>query len=274
MNKLLLAIASICLASPALADLQMTIRDGDGRVSTISSDGQRSRIQESSDSSYVIIDYAAGEMLMVDPKRNEVLQTGLGKGGAAVAGSGGVEIGLKKKGGGPVIAGYSTSKYAFTANGTACGTIYASPKLLRNSAVRTLFESMRSLQAQSRQMMQGMSGILPLCQQANLFLIDSLESIGAPMRVLDQNGQLESEVVQVRTDVNIPGSRYRAPAGMSVVSMEEKMNQMQGQTQELMQQVPEMGEILQQLEQGGQQIPDDAMEQLKKLQQQLKQLKQ
>ena len=123
MKRFLTIGISIFLASPVFADVQITILDGKGSTSVISSDGERARFDENEEPGYAVIDYGAREMMYVDPSRNEVMQTSLGKGGVAVTSGGGVDVGLKSKGGGPVIAGYNTKKYAFTANGQSCGCI-------------------------------------------------------------------------------------------------------------------------------------------------------
>ena len=195
--------------------------------------------------------------MYVDPSRNEVMQTSLDRGGVAVTDSNGVDVRLKGKGKGPVIAGYKTKKYKFTANGQPCGMIYASKKLLKNSAVRRLFESMRTMQAQSRQMMQGMGGFMDLCEQANLFLTDALEEVGVPLRIQGPDGRVESEVIEVVTKAKFPAGHYDAPAGMTRVEMQHTMPK-------TMEQMPNMDELLQQMGQDGQ-IPEDLMDQLKQL---------
>ena len=269
MKKIIIAAMALILVQPVLADIMMTISDGEGRTSDISSDGQRARIQEQGDASYVVIDYTNREMLMVDTKRNEVMRMNLGKGG--VGGGVGIDVQLKKKGGGPVIAGYGTKKYNFTANGEKCGTVYASKKLLKNREVRSLFESMRAMQSQSQRMMQQMGGFLSLCQQANMSLTDALEEVGVPMRIIERDGKVTSDVVKVDTDANYPSSHYEAPAGMTEVDMQQQMQESMQQTDQMMQQMPDMNELMQQMEESGIEIPAETMEQIKQLQQQMQQ---
>ena len=267
--KIIPPLLAIVLPGSLLADVMMTIRDGEGQASQVMSDGQRVRIQVEGDPTYMIMDMANSQMLMVDTQRGEVIQINLGKGGSS---SGiGIDIDLREKGGGPKIAGYETKQYRFFANGEKCGTVYASKKLLKNSDVRGLFESM---QTGRRGMTQQMGGGLSLCDQGTIFLSDALEEAGMPMRIIDRNGQIESDVVKVRTDVNVPSSHYEAPAGMTQVDMQQKMQETMQQSDELMQQMPDMDELMQQLEQSGQEIPDESREQLKQLQQQLQQMQQ
>ena len=178
MQKILVGIVLLGLALPAAADVQLQIRDLTGRSSTISGNGQLVRI-DAERNGYVLIDNRAGEFLMVDENRGQIMKSSLGKGGVVVTGEGGVEVSFKSTGGGPKIAGYATRAFSYSANGQNCGTIYASSRLLEDQGVRSMFESMRTMQQKSRQMMGGFGGLMSPCQQANLQLSAVLDSIGA-----------------------------------------------------------------------------------------------
>ena len=49
---------------------------------------------------------------------------------------------------------------------------------------------------------------MSVCQQANMQLADMIESSGVPMRVIDQNGNLVSEVVAVDTKKKFAANHY------------------------------------------------------------------
>ena len=274
MKKFLIICCSFVLASgTALADVQITIKGDKGGNSTFSSDGKMARIEDKLMPGYVIIDHASGDFYMVDTKRAEIMRSSIGKGSVAVNDSK-ISINLKDKGGGQKIAGYSTRKYEMIANGENCGTIYASSKLLKNNEVRAIFDSMRSMQQFSRNVTRGMSGIMSVCQQANMQLADMMESSGAPLRVLDQNGNLQSEVVAVDTKKKFAASHYVLPPGMKVVDMSDKMDATRGQTQQMMENMPDMGELMKQIQQGGGQMTEEMQQQMEKMQEMMKQLQQ
>ncbi len=264
---------------PAAADVQITIRDVTGESSTISSNGNIVRID--SDQQYFLLDYRAGEFKMVDPSRGQIMKSNLGGEDAAPAAGPGVRIDFKSAGGGQKIAGYPTKKYRFSADGQNCGTIYASSKLLKDPGVRSMFESMRTMQQKSRQMMGGLGGFLSPCEQANLQLAESLASIGAPMKTLDEQGQLISEVLSVDTRKKLPGDFYDAPAGLKVVDLDDTIAGVKQQTQQMMENMPDMNQIMEQMGQGGagmseemQQQMQQQMQQMQKMLQQLQQQQQ
>ncbi len=273
MKKLLITCFSLLLASNALADVQFTIRDGKGRTSTFSSNGKMAHIKDKQMPGYVIIDHASGEFNMVDTERGEIMRTRIEKGGVA-ANDSKISVKLKDKGDGQKIAGYSTRKFEMIANGESCGTIYASSKLLKNNDVRAIFESMRNMQQFSRNMTGGMSRNMAVCDQANMQLADMIESSGVPMRVIDQNGKLESEVLAVDTNKKFAASHYALPSGMKVVDMSDKTNQATQETQQMMEDMPDMGELMKQIQQGGGQMTEEMQQQMEKMQEMMKQLQQ
>ena len=273
MKKFLIICLSLLLASNALADVQFTIRDGEGRTSTFSSNGKMAHIKDKQMPGYVIIDHASGEFNMVDTERGEIMRTRIDKGGVAVNDSK-ISVKLKDKGGGQKIAGYSTRKFEWIANGESCGTIYASSNLLKNNHVRAIIESMRSMQQFSRSMMGGMRGTMSVCDQADMQLADVIDSSGVPMLVIDQNGNLVTEVLAVDTNKKFAGNHYTLPADMKVVDMSDKMNQATQQTEQMMENMPDMGELMKQIQQGGGKMTEEMQQQMQQMQEMMKQLQQ
>jgi len=273
MNKIGFILVFLALCTRASADVQMTVKDGFGNNSTFSSNGQLVRIDGQQVPGFIIIDFASGEFFMVDLKRNEIMKTSLGQVDAANAGTA-LSVSLKDKGGGQKIAGYLTRKFELIANGERCGSVYASRKLLENNDVRAIFESMRNMQQFSRRMMGGMSETLPACQRANMQLADAIESSGAPLRVVDKDGNLLSEVLTVDTDKKIDSNHYELPGGMEVVDMSEKMNQAAQQNQQMMQNMPDMDEMMKQMQQGDGQMTEEMQQQMQQLMEQMQQQQQ
>jgi len=270
MKRFLLAAIALAFVTSAQADVLITIKDGKGRTSAFSSDGKMARIEDRQMPGYVIIDYQSGEFFMVDSKRKEIMRTVI-EGGSVAEGGSTVSVSLKDKGGGPKIAGYLTRKYEMNANGERCGTVYASSKLLQNKDVQALFESMRNMQQFSRNMTGGMGGTISVCQQANMQLADVIESSGAPMKVIDENGKLMSEILAVDANKKFPANHYKLPAGMEVVDMTDRMNQATQQTQQMMENMPDTDELMKQIQQGGGQMTEEMQQQMQDMMQQLQQ---
>jgi len=244
MKRIVFTLTALTLFINAFADVQITVKDGFGGNSTFSSNGQLVRIDGQKMDGFIVIDYASGDFFMVDSKQGEVKQASLDQ-IDATQGAAPLSITLENKGGGPKIAGYLTRKFEMIVSGEGCGTVYASSKLLQNKDVRAIFESMRNMQEFSSRIMGGMSGIMPVCQRANMQLADVIESSGAPLRVVDKGGKMLSEVLTVVTDKKYAADHYALPAGMKVVDMTEQMNQATQQTQ----QMKKMMEQLQQQQQ-------------------------
>ena len=266
MYRFVLTLMSLSIAGSAVADVQFEIRDFSGQTSIVSSNGNKSRIDNAAMPGYAIVDHGSGEFLMVDTQRNEVMVTTL-RGNGVVVGGETISVSLKDKGGGQKIAGHETRKLRFIANGERCGTIYASRKLMQNDSVRAMFEAMRGMQNVSRSMTAGLSGMLPLCQRAQLHLSGLMDSAGVPMRVLDAGGKTLSEIVSVDTDKSLPADFYELPAGLTRIDMDAKMKQ----AAEQMQKMPDMNQMMEQMQQGGAQMTPEMQEQM---QQQLQQLQQ
>lgn len=270
MRRFLILASALLAFGAAEADVQIRIQSLHD-VSTISSNGKRVRIDGGKMLGYGIVDPTAGEMLMVDPARAQVMRSSFGSGPPSDA-AGDPVVRLSERGKGPRIAGYATREFSFSADGKACGAIFASRELLENRQVRTMFESMRTMQARSRGMMGGFGGTMDACQRAGLGLTEALESAGAPMRIVDASGQLQSEVLEVDTDARPGSDFYEVPAGMAVVDFDEQMKAMQQQSQTMMQNLPDMNEMLQQMQQGGGQMSEEMQQQMQQQMQQMQQM--
>ncbi len=273
MKRITFGLACLVLFAQAAADVKMTIKDGFGESSTFSSNGQLVRIEGQKIPGFIIIDYAKGEFFMVDSKRNQIAKISLGQVDAANDAAT-LSVSLEDKGGGPKLAGYLTRKFQLIANGERCGTVYASSKLLKDNNVRAIFESTRNMQQFSRGMMGGMSKNIPVCQRANMQLADVIESSGAPLRVVDQAGKLLSEVLAIDTHKKFAGNHYELPGGMKVVEASENMNRTAQQTRQMMENMPDVNEMMKQMQQGGGQISEEMQQQMKQMMEQLQQQQQ
>lgn len=265
----------------AEADTQITISDIQGGVSKISSNGERARMNSKGDPTYAIAVYQTGEFFVVNPERKEVMNMDMNampEPTATVEAGDQLAISLDKKGKGPKIAGYKTKEYVLKANGQNCGTIFGSKNLLKKKGVSELFEFMNRMRRQSMKMMGAFSGAADICEQAMQDVSLSFEKTGAPLRMLNAQGELESEVTKVKTEKSIDAAYYDIPADFAVVSVADQINAASQQNQQMMEQMgqnmPNMEELMQQMQSQGGEVPAEAMEQLKKMQEMFKQYQQ
>jgi hypothetical protein len=87
--------------------------------------------------------------------------------------------------------------------------------------------------------------------------------------VAHDRGELLFKVLSISTDVKLTDNYYALPAGMKVIDMSEKAEQAMQKGQEIIQQVPEMEQMIQQ---NGGQIDEEAQQQLKQMMEQMQQL--
>ncbi len=232
MKRVVFSLAALLLFANVFADVQVKVKDGFGDYSTFSSNGRMVRIDGEKMKGFIIVNYASGEFFMVDLNRKEVIRISLDQISAANSVTP-IDISFKDNGEGQKISGYLTRKYEMVAAGEHCGSVYTSSELLKNRDIRAIFETMRNMQRFSSRVMGGVSEAIPLCQRAGMQMADVLESSGAPLRTVDKNGSVVSEVVSVDTDKKPVPDHYTLPAGMTMVDMSERVNQAAQQSRQM-----------------------------------------
>lgn len=278
MKRLLVTLLATTLSGGLLADIEITIRDQYGRTSTISSNGQAARMNNDREPGYMLIDFASNSMKSVDTQRREIMDLSGMADMPPMPGAGAatpIQVRVNDQGAGPHIAGHATQKFAINANGKNCGTVFGSKMVMNLPGVSDIFEVFSTMQKQTQRMGGGFRSMLDECQQADLQMADHYRTVGAPLRVLDQHGQLESEVTRINTNASKPVGYYDAPPNYRVNNVQQQMQQARQQRHKMMQQMqnnglPDMDQIMQQMQQQPG-MPPDAMERMRKMQEMLKQ---
>jgi hypothetical protein len=271
MKAILCCLLFFGMFGAAWADVQIEFKDLKGGTSTISSNGEKVRINGAQMPGYVLVESATGAYFMVDPKRNEAIM-------ATPTDIAGVEedvrlsISLKPRGAGEEIAGYGTGRFDLISNGIQCGILNGSSELMQNRDLRHMFEAMQGMHKMMRSLTAGMTGLLSECQRATSRLADLVDTAGFIMRVVDDKGELLFEVLSISTDVKLADDYYALPAGMKVVDMSEKTEQAIQKGQKVIQQMPDMEQMMQQIQQNGGQINEETQQQLKQMMEQMQQL--
>ncbi len=258
------------LALPALADIEITTRSPEGGTSTFISNGKIARMDGGGQPGFVLIDLSNGNMKMVDDRRRSIMEMGTpGVSMDSASAPSRVQTELKDRGAGPKIAGYSTRRFEVTANGRVCATVFGSKAVLDLPGVEAIFSALDKMQQQTQNMMGAFAGQRDACEQADMQMSKQFRRTGAPMRMIDANGQLDNEVVSIRKNISKPASFYAAPSDYQVTNMQDQMNQARQQHQQVMQQMqqsmPDMQRMMQQMQQQGG-MPPEAMEQIRKMQ--------
>ena len=254
------------------ADTILKIKTEDGNISEIISNGKNTRISMAPEPGYVLINHTAQKMYMVLPEEKTIMNISVDstKGSTPIK----VDIKLSEVGKGPKIAGYSTKKYNLTADGQDCGTIFGSKAALNNKDVNHIFQAINEMMDNQSQMMGAASQMMDACERAEMNLAAQTKITGLPLRTLDTNGALTSEIQSINTREKLPANAFELPSDYTMTSMSEEMQNMQQQMQEqIQQQMPDMEKMMQQMGKSGQ-MPPEAMEEMKRMQEMMKQFQQ
>jgi hypothetical protein len=252
----------------AWADVQIKFKNVQGGTSTISSNGNKVRINGAQIPDYVLVDSASGEFFMVDPKRSEIIKA------TPLEIEGGkqderLSVSLMPRGVGDEVAGYGTGRFDLISNGIRCGVLNGSSELIQNQELQHMFEAMQGMHRMTRSLMAGMAGLLTECQRATSRLADLVDTAGFVMRVVDDKEKLQFEVLLVNTKAILADGYYDLPADMTVVNMNEKVEKAMQKGQQIIQQTPDVDQMTQQ---NGDQISDEPQQQMPQMMEQMQQL--
>lgn len=254
-------------------------------MTTVLTDGKKARMNSGGDD-YVIVDYANHSVKVVDTKKHQVMSLDiedLPKGGNPPE----IHTAVQNLGSGPVIAGYKTQKFNYSANGKSCGLIYGSKDVYQLEGIKKLLNAMNTIAERQQAIMGGFAGMIDDCTLANMKMMDHVATTGVPMRTVDKD-KVDSEIQSIKLDVTLPADTFTIPASYKTVTMKEEMQgiekdmtkmqqqmqQYQPQMQEMMRQhEPQMQEMMKQMQQSGQMSPE-MMEQMRQAQEMMKQYQQ
>jgi len=270
MKAVLYFLFALGVSGAAWADVQIKYLDITGTTGTMSSNGPKVRIDGGRTQGYMLVDSATGDFFLVDNERKEILRVAADEVRGTVE-VGALNVGLKPRGGGEKVAGYKTGRYDLIANGELCGTLYGSSELIENGNIRRMFMAMQGLHKITRSLVAGMTPMLTACQRANARMADLVDSSGFVMRVIDEQGRKVFEVISVDTDKQVDAGYYDLPSDMKIVDMNEKMKQVSKQGQQMLQQVPNMEQMMKQTQQNGGAMTPEMRQQLQQMMEQLQQ---
>ena len=243
-------------------------------TTTVLTDGKKARMNSGGDD-YVIVDYANYSVKVVDTKKRQVMSLNiedLPKGGNPPK----IHTAVNSLGSGPVIAGYKTQKFSYSANGKSCGFIYGSKDVYQLEGIKKLLDAMNTIAGRQQAIMGGFAGMIDDCTLADMKMMDHVATTGVPMRTVDKD-KVDSEIQSIKLDVTLPADTFTIPASYKTVTMKEEMQviekDMTKMQQQMQQYQPQMQEMMRQMQQSGQMSPE-MMEQMRQAQEMMKQYQQ
>ncbi|HHH43390.1 MAG TPA: DUF4412 domain-containing protein [Gammaproteobacteria bacterium] len=227
----------------AQAATLLEIKSG-GEVTRIYQEGSKSRMEIPGDKGYMVIDSAAISAHMVIPQERMVMDiTDSLRNAPDTATDSGIIF--SKEGSGPRIAGYKTTRYRYSAGKQNCGTLFTSRDAMEDTGLDKMLGIMNRMSAQSRAMMSMLKQKTDPCQDYSSSLGEQLKGIGAPLRVLDANGTVVSDVLRIDKKAQLPKNAFVIPSDYQVQNTHKMMQDLQKQ----MQNMPDMQKLMEQMQQ-------------------------
>lgn len=192
-----------------------------GNTGRVMSDGHRARLDLPGEDGYMLMDYQSGRMLMVSPSVQQVIDLGnAGSREPVDANAAGIE--LRPLGHGPKIAGFTTVQFSLVASGQNCGVVFGSDEAMHLRGINQLFDALQSMLESQRNALGSFAAFIDSCTLASMNMAAHAGFTGMPMRMLDVNGKLLSEVRQINTGAEIPLSAFAVPPGYERVSLNKE----------------------------------------------------
>ena len=197
----------------------------DGKQSQFLTDGTKARINTRNTEDFMLVDFDSNTIYTVNPKKKEVFN--LSDSFPSISGiePPNIRVDIKPAGKGPHIAGYETKKFRLSADGDYCGTIFASKDALKGTAIESMLDTFKSMADSQLKSLGGFAAIIPSCQMARIRLTEKLPYIGAPMRVIDVEGKVESEITRIVKNARVEPHNYSLPKNFANVSLDDKIEQ-------------------------------------------------
>lgn len=268
---LLTGVLSLLTATSAWAGTVVEVQNK-GELTTVLTNGQQARMNMSG-AEYVIVDYRKQQMKVVNPQKQQVMLLDA-KNLTSADSTQAVRTSVNRVGNGPVIAGYQTQKYQYTANGKSCGVIYGSKAAFNAKGINELFQAIKTMMQQQRAAIGGFTGFIDDCTLADMQVINHVTSIGVPMRT-ERNGMVDSEVKSINIDVNLPANTFVIPTSYKTVTMQDAIKASSEDMAKARQhsQQPQVQDMMQQMHQSGQMTPE-MMQQMQRAQEMMKRYQQ
>ena len=272
-SAVVLLLCSMAIQAGTVVEIQ-----NQGELTRVITNGQQARINISA-SEYVIVNYNNHSVRVVDPQKRQVMLLN-----ADVNAAGNsfprLRTSINNLGTGQVIAGYTTQKYSYSANGKTCGVIYGSKQAYQARGIKQLMSAMETMMAQQSAVLGGLAAMIDDCTLADMKLSDHVSTIGVPMRT-EKNGRIDTQIKSIRTDVALPANTFVIPASYKTVTMQEQMNAasnnmaaaQQVQRNDNRNQQLRMQQMMRQMQQSGQLTPE-MMQQMRRTQEMMNQYQQ
>jgi len=239
LRRLFLVVSIFALGSVQAATL-VEVKHAEG-LSRLYREGPAARMEMPGERGFVLIDTSKETLFVVMPEQRMALDMSDTLKSDAAGSGNPVNATFSKEGGGPTIAGYRTYRYSYSVEGTHCGTVFASKEALDHAGMQDLFAMMERMASQAQAVMSAFTTSSDPCQHADQKLGEKVQSVGAPMRVLDPAGALVSEITRIDRNASLPANAFAIPADYRVQNASQMLQLLPG-VQQFMQQMQQQAQ--------------------------------
>jgi len=214
----LLAVTLSALALPAWSATLFEFRDSDGEKSKLWVEGKQARLDGSGEpGTYAVFDLSGGRIYGVNPARKEIVlfTPEMLKSDTPKSAAPKFKVKLDDRGAGPNIAGYATRHYVVIGDDEECGQYFLSKDALKDGGDLVQAQNMLNKAWDSE-----FDDEDP-CDQAESELQRRIPSLGLPLRELDADGELVTEVTRIQKNAPLPQGGLDLPKGYKQVSLED-----------------------------------------------------
>lgn len=259
--RTILFVLSLLMTQLSYADVQVMLKSDRPGKALISSNGAAVLVQEQGSSTRMLLDLQQKKISILNDAKKQVMQFDFANDTQSVAGPG-AEVQLKATGKSETLAGYPSRQYQIHTAMASCGSVFAAKAALNNNELNQLLQALMVMQRQSTLMMSKI-GRSPIahdpCKLAQRDLSEPFRQIGLPMRIIDEQGHLKAEVVEIRGNQKLPAQMFSVPADYNTTLLQQVQ-------QQLINNMPDMNQVFQQMQQYQQHLPPELLQQLKQLQ--------
>lgn len=226
----IIALAVLCVPT-ADADIVIEFKN-QGNESQFLTNGKMARINTRGTDDYMLVNFDQSTIFSVTPGEQQVTNISDSLPAIGLSEPPEVELTLQPLGKGPVIAGYPTMRYRLSANGEYCGSIDASKEALQGSPIESMFDTLKNLANTHLQSLGGFAALIPACQLAQIELADKLADIGAPMRLINKDGGIDSEITRIVKNASVEAEHYALPTRDQMASTDKEIESAEKQHQQ------------------------------------------
>lgn len=252
-----LAYLSLFSFSQLQAATLIESRTIDDSLNRIIIESDKVKLDMPEDNSFMLMDLKTNSLKMVIHNEKQVMDMSeFIQSDKTTASSSDSRYQIKKKGSGPKLLGYDTTEYAIYANKQYCGSSFVSAQAMKDTGLSRFADKLSDLQSGMNQQMSQMGGIDPVnlssdCEKAEEALDKKLSKIGMPLRSINADRQLQSEITKIQKNYKLSANSFSIPKGYKQTSQAEAMNEaMQGMQQEMQDMMknmpPEMRQMIEQ----------------------------